>query len=75
MRSSMLYLCAQMTSPHSSILLPTKLSSISIVTLLSVFKCHGSSQRKHQYLLRETAVQGELTILAPLAKLVSPKFS
>jgi hypothetical protein len=32
----MLYLCAQMTSPHSSILLSTKLSSVSIVTLLSV---------------------------------------
>jgi hypothetical protein len=36
MRSSMLYLGAQMTAPHSSILLPTKLCSVSIETFLSV---------------------------------------
>jgi hypothetical protein len=55
MRCSLLYLGAPITSPHSSILLPTKLSSVSIETLFSNYyqefttKVLVSSQYKQNF--------------------------
>ena len=51
MRSSMLYLGAEMTFPHSSTVVSTKLSCVSVESLLSVTLTikGSSSQRKYQY--------------------------